>query len=80
MNFIQHPLCDDVLGAPKGVPIEECRALPILRASIDGIPVVQSFWQPDAIELEAIKAGHPVILTVWGHTHPPVLLQVLATK
>ena len=64
MNFIQHELCNDVLAAPKGATIDECRALPILRGAIDGIPVVQSFWQPDPVELEALRAGHPILLSI----------------
>lgn len=79
MDFIQHPLCDDVLGAPKGVSIEECRALPILRFVENGQPQIASFWKPDAEELAFLNAGRAVVLIVWGHTHAPVFVGVASS-
>jgi hypothetical protein len=77
MQAIQHISNNDVLGAPKGVPIEECHALRITRARYpDGTHVVISYWKPDDAELDRLKAGLPVRLSVWGHTHAPVNIGV----
>ena len=58
MRPTQHPSNHDVLGAPPGVAIEDCKALPITRARFeDGTPVVCSFWEPNAAELAALAAG-----------------------
>jgi hypothetical protein len=78
MDFIQDIRCNDVLGAPPGVSIEQCRALPIRRAQLeDGIPVVQSFWRPTPQELKMLNSGAPVVLSIFGHTHAPVTMQVV---
>lgn len=77
MNFVQDPRCNAVLGAPAGVPIEECRALPILRGQMpNGEVVCQSFWMPTPEELKALNEGKPVIFTSWGVTHAPIMLAV----
>lgn len=77
MRPTQHPSNNDVLGAPLGVPIDECKALPITRVRYDnGMPAVWSFWQPSDAERAAIAAGAPVMLSCWGMTHPPVALGV----
>lgn len=87
MKFIQHSLCTDILKAPPGIKEEECAALPIRRgeeqvASFWGesVPIVQSFWLPEPEELKALNEGHPVMMTIWGRTHPPLRLEVCATK
>lgn len=78
MRFVQHPTNTRVLGAPKGVPIDECRALPVTDTQLGGAPAVASFWHPDAEELALINAGKPIILFVQGATHPPLCLSVEA--
>lgn len=73
MNPVQHPSNNDVLGAPPGVSIEECRALPITRVQYDnGLPAVWSYWQPTDAERLAIANGAPVRLSIYGLTHPPL--------
>lgn len=78
MNHIQHRSNNDVLGAPPGVTIDECRALPITRVKYppNDIPAVVSFWKPTREELEAINRGEPIYLSIIGNTHAPVLLGV----
>ncbi len=77
MRPTQHPSNNDVLGAPPGVAIEECKALAITRVRYpDGMPGVRSFWQPSPEEAAAIAAGAPVCFTCWGMTHPPVHIGV----
>lgn len=86
MNMIQHSMCNDVLGAPPGVPIEECRALPIMRflgtegIGVEGAPYMASFWKPTPEELKLIAEGYPVVLMIQGMTHAPLSVGVAAKK
>ena len=78
LNKIQHPSNNGVLGAPAGwdqghVP---CSALAITRTEVDGLPVVVSYWRPDADELAVLNAGGSVALHVAGTSMPPVMLTV----
>lgn len=77
MRPTQHPSNNDVLGAPPGVSIEQCRPLYITRVMFDsGIPAVWSYWEPSPEERAAIAAGAPVRFSCWGMTHPPVSIGV----
>lgn len=38
---------------------------------------IESAWYPTPEEIDAMSKGSPVILTVWGHLHPPVSLNVV---
>lgn len=80
MNLIQHPSNNLVLEAPRGhdqstLPV---LALPVTRTEIEGVTCVQSYWLPDPDELEALKAGAPVVLSIMGTTMPPVMVLVEA--
>lgn len=78
MRPIQHPSNNGVLGAPAGMPIEECRGLFITRVMhVDTQRAgVFSYWKPDADELALLAAGHAVRLSVLGITHAPVAIGV----
>jgi hypothetical protein len=84
MKFIEHPECNDVLGAPKNWAEENphlpCYALPILREYIqDGFkshPCVVSFWKPTDDELEILANGGSVRLSVLGQSMAPVIVGV----
>lgn len=77
MDRHQHPTNNAVLGAPPGVPIDECNALPITRILYsDGTPAVISYWKPTPLELALLTSGAPVRLSVLGLTHPPLMLGV----
>lgn len=76
MDFIQHPSNNRVLGAPAGVPIEECRALFITDTAMNGAHAIASFWKPSPEELALLNAGKPVVLIVQGYTHPPLFVGV----
>jgi hypothetical protein len=62
------------LNAPKNWDQErmQCAALPILDHEWSGVPVMTSFWKPDAAELRILNAGGYVTLSVLGQGHPPV--------
>lgn len=74
----QHPTNNDVLGAPRGVSIEDCTALAITRVQFGpgGPPGVASFWRPDTAELQLLNAGASVRLSIHGNTHAPVYVGV----
>lgn len=76
MRPIQHPSNNRVLGAPKDwdQKTNECTALAITDAIIDGLECVVSFWMPTKEELQLLNAGYPIALSVVGGTMPPVML------
>jgi len=77
MNRLQHPSNNGVLGAPPGVPIDECVALPITRVVFaDGAHGLAHYWAPTAKELELLNAGKPVRVIVLAVTHPPMSVGV----
>lgn len=79
MDRTQHPSNNHVLGAPAGHDQEQLPigALPITRVQTeDGVMVQMSFWRPNAAELEALAAGHLVVLQIYGGMHPPVAVGV----
>lgn len=78
MNRHQHPSNNDVLGAPPGVPAEQCAALPITRVIYEpnGERGLASYWMPTAAELELLNAGKAVRISFIGRTHPPVYVGV----
>lgn len=78
MNKHHHPKCNSVLGAPPGVPIEQCSALPIARyTNADtGEPGVASFWMPTAEELALLNQGKAVRVMLAGRTHAPLYIGV----
>lgn len=77
MKKTQHPTNNAVLGAPQGMSIDECEALPITRIKYaDGVNAVASFWTPTPAELQLLNNGKPVRLIVLGNTHPPLSMGV----
>lgn len=77
MDRTQHPTNNAVLGAPAGMSIEQCGALPVTRIEyLDGTPAVASFWQPTKAELDLIASGKAIRLIVLGTTHPPLSIGV----
>jgi hypothetical protein len=80
MEIFKHSSCNAELGVGPELAAQGVVPLPINRSNENGIEMVQSFWKPDAVELAAINAGHPIILTIWGETHTPVKLEVARDK
>lgn len=76
----QHPSNNGVLGAPTSwdQSATPCSALAITRTEVDGHQVIASFWRPDSVELAMLQAGKPVVLFVYGSTHPVVSMGVAA--
>lgn len=78
MKHVSHPTNTRTLQAPKGWNHDDlaCDALPVTDMLAGGLPCVVSFWQLERGELQAIAAGHPVVLSIVGSTMPPVALAV----
>lgn len=57
-----------------GLPLRDI----VINSSITGpeTPAMETAWFPDPREIEAIAAGAPIILTIIGDGHPPVMLSV----
>jgi hypothetical protein len=72
------PFATRALGAPAGWDGHrhgDCQVLPIRDR--DGY--MQSAWYPTEEEIALLVLGKPVVLTVWGTSHPPVSVNVEAT-
>ena len=67
------------LGKPLGWEPETqgpCGHLAIRDIDTTAGPAMQSAWEPSPEELDRLKAGAPIILTVVGRVHPPVEVRV----
>jgi hypothetical protein len=67
------------LGAPwnwDNAKQGKCGSLPIRDIETTAGATMESAWHPTPEEIEALRNGAPVILSVVGHIHPPVMLSV----
>jgi len=77
MRFTQHPSNNFVLRAPPGVPIEECKALPVTRVVYEDMtPGMRSYWKPSEDDLKKLNTGSVICLEVLGDSHPMVIVAV----
>src|SRR5215217_5075440 len=63
------------LGRPEDMTDEECAPLAVRQELVDGLPCMTSEWQPTEEERQQIAAGGAVWLRVFGHAHPPVMVE-----
>lgn len=63
-------------GKPDSMTDEQCGSLRVFRGkdTETDIDVIVSQWQPSVEELERIKRGEPIFLTVYGRGMPAVSL------
>lgn len=69
--------CTRVLGKSQGyygLPIRDV----LLNDTVSGpaTPAMQTVWMPTPDELAALIAGAPIMLTILGTGHPPVMLSI----
>jgi hypothetical protein len=57
-----------------GLPLRDV----VINSTVTGpeTPAMETAWFPTPKEIEAINAGAPIILTIIGEGHPPVMLSV----
>lgn len=80
MDAIKSATSNHTFGPPESWNNErngECTPLHVTKTADDGgNAIMQSEWKPNQDELDALNAGAPVVLTVWGVMHPPVAVNV----
>lgn len=67
------------LGAPAGYDPDAqppCASLAIRDSISDGLPLMESVWEPTPDQLDALANGAKVLLCVVGTAHPMVALNV----
>lgn len=64
------------LGPPKGVSEEDCGNLPFQRSVQGSLPCLTSVWRPNPKELEDIKEGGDIRITLFSETHPMMAVTV----
>lgn len=77
MKIMRIAGCTRVIGETQGyigLPLRDI----VVNDSVSGpdTPAMQTAWAPSADEIEAIGDGLPIILTVLGQGHPPVMISV----
>ncbi len=78
MNPTNFPEANAVFGTPKDLAPSQCRAIPAFRGtvdggSVDGLVFVVVAWQPTPEEIEDIKNGKPVFISMVGGLAPHYL-------
>lgn len=76
MNPTHIPNANRRLGPPRDW--DEARNGPCeVLELLDTGEFFQSAWVPDSQEVACIQAGAPVVVTVWGRSHPPIAVAVM---
>ena len=68
-----------VLGQPYGWNEERdgrCSPLAVRDEITSAGPTISSAWELTPAEVERVKAGAPIILSIIGNLHPPVAMRV----
>ena len=81
MRATQHISSNDVLGAPAnwfadhtcGEPIP-VSALAITRTKVENHDAIKCYWRPTPEEIEQLRRGALVCVTLLDNTMPPVRL------
>lgn len=78
MNPCHFPQANIKYGPPPDLEESQCAAIPafvheVRGGSCDGVPQVVVCWKPTDEEIEAIKNGAPIYLSVLGNLPPHYL-------
>lgn len=78
MTPVMHSTNNRIIGAPADWDHSKvaCPGLPVTDREMFGHRVMVSFWKPTEEEIEALKAGAMVALSVVGTVHPPVGMHI----
>lgn len=75
MRAIDFPESNHTFSEPVSMDDSECLPLHVyVGKDTKGLPYINSVWQPNKEDIEAINAGRPIMLTVCGNMMPPVSL------
>lgn len=79
MNSVQTISTGTSLGPPKGWNQDEliCDSLWVNKTEYGGVPAVVSFWKPTEDELDWLKNGALIELSIIGYNMPPVAVNVV---
>lgn len=72
---VRHPSTTRELGAPRSWDEKRrgpCSMLAIADVMVEGLPFMESLWEPTPDELAALTLGEKVILRIQGSGHPVV--------
>lgn len=81
MNPLMIPGWNNVLRKPKNWDDRKgaCVDLYVRARMKYGLPEMVSSWRPSPAELAALNRGLPLLITVLGRTHPPIMPSVGTT-
>lgn len=69
--------CTRVLGKAQGylgLPVLDCLITEAVNGP--GTPAMKTSWEPTPAELRRLVAGAPVVVTIIGVQHPPIVVEV----
>ncbi len=67
----------NVLLVGNGAEVSDVHALAVIEIIDDQeVPAITTAWFPSPKELQLLASGQPVYLTILGHGHPPVRVEV----
>lgn len=78
MNIEKIEGCTRILGAPRDWDHSkgECEGLPVVDFETEHGPMMMSAWKPNADDLKALNEGKPILLMIYGRSHPVVSVAV----
>lgn len=75
MRAIDFPESNMTFNKPTTMDDAECLPLHVyVGKDAKGMPYINSVWQPNKEDIEAIVAGRPIILSVCGGSIPPMMM------
>jgi hypothetical protein len=78
MTAIDFSQANKYFGPPAGLEESQVRSIPAFvgdttSGSVDGVPLVVVAWQPSFEDLELMKQGKPIFITMMGGLAPHYL-------
>ena len=75
MRPIEFEASNIVFGKPESMTDEQCFSIEAYKGIDDnGFTYINTVWMPSKEDIEAINAGRPIILSIYGEGMPPVNL------
>lgn len=81
MRAIHFKQANVELGKPQGMTDEECMPISAYKGvDENGTPYLNTVWMPNKEDIDAILAGRPIILSIYGNSMPPVAMFTVNEK